>query len=147
MTLSASAKRRLGLLIPMLGSDKDGEVIASVRKIVSILATEGKDLHDLTRLLSGEPTIVYKHVFRDPPRPEPKQPPRWQTHGAETDDGDWLAKAEFCVMFAGSLSEREAEFVRDMVEKIKRWGKPTEKQAGWLDSIHRKLRARHGASA
>ncbi|MEK4034257.1 hypothetical protein WOC76_12665 [Methylocystis sp. IM3] len=40
-------KARLGKLIPLLGSDKDGEVLATARAIVTALASEGADLHDL----------------------------------------------------------------------------------------------------
>lgn len=131
MTLSAPARKRLALLIPMLGSDKDGEVVASVRQIAKALAADGKDFHDLVKVVSGEPTVIYKTAFRAPPEP-PKS--------------DWVEMADFCARFERSLSEREAEFVRDMTVKLRRYGEPTPKQAGWLEGIHERLRRTHGAT-
>lgn len=145
MSFSDTTRKRLSLLLPMLGSDKDGEVVASVRQIARALAAEGKDFHDLTKALSGQPTVVYQTVFRDPPKQEQAARPagnRWGGGGNE-----WSAKARFCSQHSDSLSEREAAFVTDMVSKLERWGDPTEKQAQWLDAIHQKLRRQYGETA
>lgn len=50
---SASLTRRLGLLIPLLASNHEGEVVATVRAISTALAAEGFDLHDLAATVSG----------------------------------------------------------------------------------------------
>lgn len=144
MTLSAHALKRLGQLVPMLSSDKDGEVVASVRAIARILSAEGKDFHDLTKLLTREPVIVYKIAFRDPPKPEPTAEQRQRRGWSPFGENEWLAKAEYCAEHLGDLSPREADFVADMVEKLKRWGEPTEKQASWLGAIHSRMRRRYG---
>lgn len=50
---SPSLSRKLGKLILLLGSNHDGEVVATVRAISSSLAAEGFDLHDLAATVSG----------------------------------------------------------------------------------------------
>lgn len=146
MTLSANARKRLTLLIPMLGSDKDGEVVASVRQIAKALAAEGKDFHDLVRMLSQEPTVVYQTVFRDRPEPKPNASRRKQWDFGGQADGDWIEKADFCEAHLGLLSEREAEFVQDMTRKLRRYGDPTERQASWLDAIYHRIRRQSHAA-
>ena len=148
MTLSAIAKKRLTLLIPMLASDKDGEVVASVRQIARTLAAEGKDFHDLVKMLSSEPTIVYQTVFRDRPekKPQPETSRRKQWDFGGQAEGDWIEKADFCADHLDMLSEREAEFVQDMTRKLRRYGDPTEKQAAWLDAIYHRIRRQSHAA-
>lgn len=51
-TPSSSLSRKLEKLIPMLSSDRDGEVLAAVRAISGALASEGLDWHDLASTLS-----------------------------------------------------------------------------------------------
>jgi hypothetical protein len=46
--------RKLGKLIPVLASDKDGEVLAAVRAVSCALASEGLDWHDLSSVISIE---------------------------------------------------------------------------------------------
>jgi hypothetical protein len=45
---------KLGLLIPRLASDHDGEVVATARAIQRTLAAEKLDLHDLAATLAPE---------------------------------------------------------------------------------------------
>lgn len=49
---SSSLSRKLEKLIPLLGSNHDGEAVATARAISSALASEGFDLHDLAAALS-----------------------------------------------------------------------------------------------
>jgi hypothetical protein len=51
---SSSLSRKLAKLVPMLSSDRDGEVLAAVRAISGALASEGLDWHDLSSVLSTE---------------------------------------------------------------------------------------------
>ena len=146
MTLSAIAKKRLTLLIPMLASDKDGEVVASVRQIAKALAAEGKDFHDLVRMLAQEPTVVYQTVFRERPEPKPNASRRKQWDFGGQSEGDWIEKADFCADHLDMLSEREAEFVQDMTRKLRRYGDPTERQASWLDAIYHRIRRQSHAA-
>ena len=51
--LPHETRQRLAKLIPLLASDKDGEVVAAARAIERALGAVGKDHHDLTALLVG----------------------------------------------------------------------------------------------
>src|SRR6267142_510688 len=53
--LNTEARDRLKKLIPMLASDKDGEVIAAVSAIKRTLQSNESDLHDLAAKLSKKP--------------------------------------------------------------------------------------------
>lgn len=127
--LSEATRKKLTLLLPLLASDKDGEVTAAARQIGKALAADGKDFHDLVKALGREPTVVYRTVFREP-EPEPQS--------------DWQAMAAYCAKHRFDLAPREADFVVDMEAKLSRWREPTEKQAAWLQSIWTKLRRRYG---
>ena len=121
--------KRMGILIMKLGSEHDGEILATVRAIRKHLAIDGTDLHDLARRLSGEPTIVYRTAFREPPK------------------SDWQMKADYCVDKEDLLRAREAEFVRDMAIKLKFQDDPTDKQAAWLESIYQRLKREYHETA
>ena len=45
---------KLAKLIPLLASDKPGQVLNAVQAIGNLLASAGLDLHDLATLISGE---------------------------------------------------------------------------------------------
>ena len=49
--MTPSAQDRLGKLLRMLSSDKDGEVLAATAAIKRTLATEGLDIHSLADVL------------------------------------------------------------------------------------------------
>jgi hypothetical protein len=108
----------LGKLIPRLGSDHAGEIIATVEAIKRALAHDGRDLHDLAKIVNA-PTIV----------PEVK---------AQHHDFNCRAMAQWCSRYAANqLSGRETNFIQTML----RWrGEPTEPQAAWLLDIYDRLR-------
>ncbi len=122
--LSDTGKKRVAQLLPRLASDQPGDVVSSAAALVRVLKSEGKDLHDLVKLLSGQPTIVYRDVFRDKPKPE----------------GEWQAKANYCVERSDALTAKEKEFVNDMAVRLKHRTEPTERQAAWLDAIWHRLK-------
>lgn len=57
---SSSLKKRLAKLLPLLGSDKGGEVVNTARAIATALTSEGFDLHDLAASLA--PSIAKQNV-------------------------------------------------------------------------------------
>src|SRR5688572_3970247 len=73
MTALAPIALRLGQLIRLLSSDKDGEVVAAVRAIDRTLKAAGADIHALADLVERPPTPV---GYRPPPR-NPSAPPKW----------------------------------------------------------------------
>jgi hypothetical protein len=115
---------KIGKLIPMLGSDRDGEVVAAVRALGRTLASIGADWHELAKALAAEPKTVV--VYRDAP----------------AHDETWLIIAEYCRdNDKGRLTPKERSFVRDMTFRLVNGGQPTERQAGWLRAIYAKVGA------
>jgi hypothetical protein len=51
---------KLAKLIPLLASDKLGEVLNAVQAIKNLLASAGLDLHDLVTLISGEEKSIFE---------------------------------------------------------------------------------------
>jgi hypothetical protein len=133
---------RIGKLLKLLSSPRDGEVLGAARAILRTLEGAGADIHELAarveggKLSTADMQRIYDAAFADGRRAaEATQPadawqdvePNWQEIATECRDrGD------------GRLTPREHEFVNDMV----RWTvyrKPSEKQAKWLHSIYVRL--------
>jgi hypothetical protein len=53
--VALAAAPKLAKLIPLLGSDKDGEVVAAARAIGRALQSAKADWHDLVRVLTDAP--------------------------------------------------------------------------------------------
>ena len=104
----------VGKLLRLLGSDKDGEIVASVHALRRVLAGAGLTLHDL----AGAIDLPVSHQ--------------------QSDDADeWRTMARTCARHAYALSERERTFVLTMT----RWcGHPSRKQLDWLFSIFERVR-------
>ena len=130
--MTPAANDKLGKLIRMLSSDKDGEVLAAASAIKRTLATEGSDIHALAgTLCRPQPSTSAQAQHRQ----EPRRP-------SHEDDNDWHSISCECQAHSERFSPREQDFVADMV----RWSAfraPTEKQQAWLLSIHRRV-GRHG---
>jgi hypothetical protein len=117
---------KLSKLIPMLATDHDGEVIATVRAISRTLKGAGMDFHNLVEALCV-PKLSY--VYAPPPAPEKEKAP-------ET----WGEIAIWCRNHdGGDLTYKERKFVLDMIRRTATGYEPTEKQAKWLRSIYAKL--------
>lgn len=115
---------RLARLVPFLASDREGEVLATVRAIGRTLAGAGLDFHALAAALESAPGPQ-----TDPPR-----------SGFPAEDPDaWHALAVWCESHhCGRLRPNEREFIGDMVFRLEDH-LPTEKQAAWLRAIARRL--------
>src|SRR5262249_294609 len=128
--LKPSAKDKLGKLLRMLSSDKDGEVLAATAAIKRTLATEGLDIHSLADAL-GRPA----------PRAEAKaqRAPHETADWSDADITYWHNVACECEARANALTAREQKFVNDMVSRT--WhAKPSERQRAWLLIILNKVR-------
>lgn len=117
-SLITMAAPKLSKLIPLLGSDKAGEVVAAASAIGRALKASGADWHDLAKWVSSPPTIPTRHQ-----RPA----------------DDWQEMARFCWRHAHRLNQRERDFVEDMTA----WSdEPSDKQLAWLKAIHVKVGGR-----
>jgi hypothetical protein len=110
---------RLSQFIRLLGSDRDGEVVAAARAIQRTLATVGQDFHDLA-------DIVERSIERSA-RPPDQEP----AHHRECDD--WRAMARWVRDSGARLSPKERGFVSDIAV---RFGTLSERQAAWLLAIY-----------
>ena len=69
--MSPKLADRLSKLLPLLASDKEGEVLATVRAIRAALLGEGLDLHDLSA------SIANGDVVTTPRAPQIAAAPTW----------------------------------------------------------------------
>lgn len=108
----SGAVSKLAKLLPLLGSDKPGEVVATAAAIERTLKGLGCDWHDLAAL-------VERH-WSKPPADEPKPAP-------------WRDLAQRCLQEADHpLQAAEIEFLQSMAH----WrGEPSPKQWKWLTDI------------
>ena len=124
MSALAPIAPKLAKLIPLLSSDKDGEVVATARAIERTLRAEGFDWHDLANAVTRQPEA--RIIYIKPPEPEP---------------GDWCELARWCLDHDDDrLNEKESSFVSDMASRLICGGEPSERQAAWLRSIYAKLK-------
>jgi hypothetical protein len=116
--MTPAATDRLGKLLRLLSSDKDGEVLAAAAAIKRMLAAENSDIHEFVDSLC---------------RPQPKQaarpPPR---------EDDWHVVACECQTHSNRLSQREQTFIDDMATWTA-FRAPSEKQQAWLAAIYRRV--------
>jgi hypothetical protein len=136
MTIDPVADK-LGKLLKLLSSPRDGEVVAAARAILRTLQGAGADIHELAARVEGgklsqaDMQRIYDQAYRDGRDAaaadvgfESVDPPSFYEMAQEIEHKD-----------DGRLSEKEREFVADMVRWCAR-REPSEKQAKWLHAIY-----------
>jgi hypothetical protein len=117
LAMTPSAQDKLGKLLRMLSSDKDGEVLAATAAIKRTLANEGLDIHSLADALC---------------RPAPRSEAPYETTGWSDDRAnstDWYSVACQCEAHGAFLNLREQQFISDMVFWT-RYARPSERATG-----------------
>jgi hypothetical protein len=111
---------RITKLLPLLASDRDGEVVAAVRAIDRTLKAEGLDWHALAAVFAADDGTA-------------DAPPTWGSLGVESRIR-WLQTVGCS---PGLLSEWEYNFVADITARLMDWPyyAPTAKQQAILDRI------------
>jgi len=141
MNALAPVVPRLGKLLRLLASDRDGEVLAAARGIVRTLQAAGADIHALTNVIETSADRKFSeadaHEIYQRGREEGRR--EAEAHATTFYDPDWMRIAEECADSL-RLTPREHDFVQSMLEWISDGSEPTEKQAAWLKSIHRRVR-------
>jgi hypothetical protein len=135
--INTATADRIGKLLRLLSSDRDGEIVACVHALRRTLASAGISLDDLAnRLLAPAPTIVAQR--KTPRRKSRKRKPKPQPRPAPVDEEarQWDALLRACVDIVlhdrHLLSDREAQFITSMRE----WrGPPTSRQRWWAEDI------------
>jgi hypothetical protein len=135
---------RLGKLLRLLSSDRDGEVIGAARAIVRTLGSAGLDIHALAeslgingkRLSEADAAEIYRRGVEDGKRAAENENIGFHS----VDEPTWHEIACACAAHDKCLrDERERQFVGDMVRRTVRGGEPTEKQAHWLRAIYARV--------
>ena len=105
MSALAPISPKLGKLIALLSSDKDGEIVAAVRAIGRVLKDAGADWHDLANAVSRPlppATVNYRDAPQRPPARAYGGAPTWGRLTREQKlhwldrlpDADWLSPWE-----------------------------------------------------
>ena len=111
----ADLTSRLAKLLPVLASDKAGEVVAATAAITRIMQAEGLDWHDLAGSMARGWAA----------------PPSGNTAAPRLNEWQHIARA--CLGAGGGvLKPAEIDFVRNMAM---RHTPPSERQWVWLDAI------------
>jgi hypothetical protein len=113
---------KLAKLIPRLGSNHDGEVVATAEAIIRTLAAAGLDLHDLARALAGDEPDAH-----------------------EIDAREMLAHLREYSAYIPT--EWEEGFLAGCTRRLRSCGKLTPKQFAMLRKIYSKARCAESQSA
>lgn len=145
-SLPPEIRRRVGLLLAMLTSTHDGEVVNAARLVVKLLEKHGWRPEGLAAQGGGASHAELAAARSEAAfwRSQAEAATRKASSNAkappvndEEDIVDAAAFAEWLLDEVDNLSDREEQFLNDLVEK--KWRRPTEKQSGWLRSIARKV--------
>jgi hypothetical protein len=113
----AKLANRIGQLLRLLlGSDKAGETIAAVAALRRVLSAAGLDHHDLAAAVEAGlrvPLVPLDDNYEE----------------------EWKSIARYCDLHSDALSDKEAQFVRNILK----YRKLSEKQLDWLADIQARL--------
>jgi hypothetical protein len=137
MTIDPVAEK-LGKLLKLLSSPREGEVLNAARAILRTLEAAGADIHELAarvesgKLSKADMREIYDAGFQDGNQAAEQTrgddfhnvSPSWHDMAVECRDRD-----------NGRLTPREREFVEDMVRWTAR-REPSEKQGKWLHILY-----------
>jgi hypothetical protein len=139
--LTAPIANKIGKLIRLLSSTKDGEVVAAAHALVRTLEANKLDIHALAQRIEAGGGFdedlahaAYSDGFKAGMRTAAAQRQQGSASGPQVDW--WVKMARACQRQPDRLSERQEDFVNQMA---RRTFEPTEKQARWLRGIFNKL--------
>jgi hypothetical protein len=147
MSTLAPVAEKLGKLLRLLTSDRDGEVLAAARAIVRTLSSANLSIYDLAdridmsvangKTFTEQQVIeIYQRGVEDGLR---KADEKRFNSGEEFRNTDgsisWHGIAIFCLERIDCLDARHHQFVRDMAARTVSW-EPTEKQGKYLKSLY-----------
>lgn len=116
-------------LIPRLGTDADGEIIATVRAIGRALKSHKRDWHDLAAVLTAEAPQSNRQAGSHQ-KPDPR--PRGVAPGYEE---SYLMARWLYENLDDRLRQPSRGFVRTMVRTLGSGGAISEKQKAYLESL------------
>ena len=148
--MDETTAKRIANVFRRLGSDFDGEVLASAKALKRILAAEGLSINDIATVLEScngeieakkysdaDAEIIYERGVEKGRAEQQEAPAEFYEAGGRP---RWHEIAKFCEERKAKLrNDKEREFVGDMVSNTLRWRAPTKSQADWLISIFIRL--------
>jgi hypothetical protein len=144
---------KIANLIRMLGTDHEGEAVATWHALKRLLATRDVTFTDLGNgieslatgdLKKAEMERLFKAGYAKGVEDEArKRIAQGAVHGQRADGStDWEAIALYCQREKARLEAKHHQFVDDMASRMA-WGRePTERQGIYLVSLFRKLGGR-----
>ncbi|KGB81930.1 hypothetical protein JT55_10250 [Rhodovulum sp. NI22] len=118
---------KLEKLIPRLGTEADGEIVATVRAIGRALQSNGCDWHDLAAALKVRPE----------PQPTAYERPRQRYQSRDTDLERFLHMARFLRDYrAERLNEKCRRFVTAMANDLAAGQSISTKQKRFLEDLY-----------
>jgi hypothetical protein len=149
MTTLAPIADKLQRFIRLLASDRDGEVVAAARALVRTLKTNGADIHALADAIVQSPLSepemkkLYDACYergRLDERRAAENGPMFRNVVNVDDEPSWNEIARECAANPARMkSEREKDFVKQMVRRTAHGGEPSPKQADWLRKIYARV--------
>jgi hypothetical protein len=137
---------KLGKLLRLLGSDRDGEVLGAVHALRRTLAQAGLDLHALVAGIEGNGAGRYTEadaleIYRRGVADGRAEAQSERISDFTNVDGslDWHEVACWCGERSHRLRPNECQFIADMTARTVWQREPTEKQAKWLLGIYYRL--------
>jgi hypothetical protein len=104
---------KVAKLVRLLGSDKDGEVLAAVAALKRTLGVAGIDMHDLADVITVglEPRSPPKKPSKPAKPAKPSQPakPKWEQH--DPDLFNWQSMCEFCRFYSRRLTDLDRDYI------------------------------------
>jgi hypothetical protein len=138
---------KLKRFIRLLSSDSDGEVVAAARALNRTLKGAKLDIHVLANSIGqangkkwGDDHVLeaYKRGVEDGRR-EAESEPVFRNANIDAEP-TWHEIAVECAAHSDRLhSDRERQFVKDMVRLTVHGGELTEKQGSWLRKIYARV--------
>jgi hypothetical protein len=146
VTTLAPIASKLQRCIRLLASDRDGEVLAAARALVRTLEGAKLDIHALADNITNGYTEADVLRARDLGIAEGRRLEQ-QEHGEAMfrnvnidDEPSWNEIARECAAHPTRMkSEREKDFVKQMVRRTAHGGEPSPKQADWLRKIYARV--------
>jgi hypothetical protein len=137
---------RLGKLIRLLSSDRDGEVVATAHAIRRTLQSAGLDVHALAAQVEkplgsfneAEARKLYDAGYAQGYQAASSANERGGFHDVSSPLLSWHETACWCRQRSARLRSRERKFV-DQITAQTLWREPTERQGRWLKSIFYRL--------
>jgi hypothetical protein len=145
MAISPAVAVRICHFIRLLSSDRDGEVVAAARAIIRTLKGAGADIHVLAERIE-HPSFTETEMLKlydagyDAGLRAAESDPIFRNVNLDGEPSWHDIACECAAHPHRMLSEREKQFVADMVRRTVHGGQPTPKQTNWLRKIYARVR-------